>query len=633
MALDGITTALLTDELDRELRGARIDKVFQPDRYTFILHIRTNDGIRKLLISVNPSAPRLNITSSSRENPMMPPSFCMLLRKYLSGARIVSVTNPGYERIAEITVTNTDELHDTKQMRLIAELMGRYSNLILVNGSGRILDSAIHVDYSVSRVREVMPARIYEYPPSQDKMTPEQALKLVNDNKLPVSPDEIARPVEKALLNSILGMSPALARQLCIRADLDDRQAARELDGDSSSRLIKETKELLEQIVNRNYTPCAFFTEEGFAADFAPFTFAGFAKTIKTRDISEAIDLYYAKKDMFIDLDNKKKRLLTIIDNALNHLTHKAAIHEKDYEDGLKADEFKHLADLLLSYSYMTPEDPSFITVSDYYQDPPKDIDIKLDPSLGLSDNAQEYYKRFRKAKRRAELAKGYLDDDHMAIDYFRSLKALASSASCEEDIKAITAELNSLSKPKEKKNTEKHDPNTNVGKAKSGNKSSRAMREAARRAGEKTRRSKGNEKPLPLRQYTTRDGYNILCGRNNIQNDELTFRIASKDDWWFHIKGLPGTHVILKTKKGEDMPSDEAVIEAAQLAAFFSKGMILEDHNAIEGSKPGQIKAEIDYCPVSHVKKMPGGRPGMVIYEGYYSIVVTAKEPEDPIS
>ena len=630
MALDGITAQLLAHELNEELAGARIDKVFEPDKYTVILHIRTNSGIKKLLISVNPSAPRINITDSTRENPQMPPSFCMLLRKHLSGSRIVSVTNPGYERIIEIEVTTTDELHDTKNIKLTAELMGRYSNLILINPGGRILDSIVHVDYSVSRVREVMPARIYEYPPSQDKFTCEEVLSLTSEGMLPIEETEMGRPMDKALLNSIKGISPNLCRQLCLRADIDDRMPAKNLSANEKDAVIKVVHELAENVVNNNIRPASYYSEDDLACEYSPFELIGYAKKKDAPSISEAIDMYYHEKDRYIDLDNKKQRLKAIIGSALTHATHKAEIHNADMEEGSKADFYKVCADLILGNQYLLKGKEEYFTCQNYYEDPPKDVTIKLDPSLNASDNAQEYYKRFRKAKRKLTLAEEYLADDKMAIDYLRSLKVAAEAASCEDDINAILMELNAAAdKPKTKHRQNQGDPNTTVGKAKSGKASSRALREAAKKAREKNNKHKANKNaaPLPFRRYTTSDGREILCGRNNLQNEELTFKVADKDDWWFHIKGMPGTHVILKAHKGEEFPPDNSVIEAAQTAAFFSKSIMLEEHAAIEGSKAGDIKAEVDYCRISHVKKIPGAKPGMVIYEGYYSIVVSAKE------
>lgn len=637
MALDGITSRLLADELDRELAGSRIDKVFMPDKYTVVLHIRSN-STRKLLISFNPSSPRINITDSVRENPAMPPSFCMLLRKYLSGAKILSVKNPGYERLIEITAVSSDELHDMRTVRLIVELMGRYSNCILVNQAGRIIDSALHVDYSISRVREVMPARIYEYPPLQDKYDCDEALDLCKKGELPISDKEINRPAGKALLNSIRGLSPILAGQLCIRADIDDRKAVSLLSSDDKARLLAVTKDFLRQVIDEDYEATVYFIEDGQTGDYSPFKLQGFASSQVCSSLSAAIDLYYRQKDQAIVLDNKKQRLKTIINSALSHVMHKMELHESDMAEGRKADEYKKYGDLILAAGHHISAKTSEFCCTDYYADPPTDIIIPLNPALSAMDNAQDYYRRFRKAKRKAELASGYLEDDRQAVEYFRSLKVAADSAENNEDIDAINSELMQLSgkdslktvKSRKTVATASVDPNKSVGKAKSGKASSRAMREAARKATATRNITSGKKdsKPLSFRRYYSSDGYQIIAGRNNLQNDELTFKVADKKDWWFHIKGLPGTHVILKAKPGEAMPSDQAITEAAQTAAYFSKSTIIEEHMTAEGSKPGQIKAEIDYCPVSHVKKIPKARPGMVIYEGYYSILVNAEEP-----
>ncbi len=637
MALDGITTQLLANELSRELTGDRIDKVFMPDKYTIVLHIRGNT-MRKLLISFNPSAPRMNITDSTRENPAMPPSFCMLLRKYLSGARIVSIKDPGYERIIEIEAVASDELHDMRTVRLIVELMGRYSNCILVNSAGRIIDSALHVDYSISRVREVMPARIYEYPPAQDKIDCDKALDICLSGSLPIAGTELNRPAGKALLNSIRGLSPLLAGQLCVKADIDDRTSVSLLDSASRERLLSVTTAFLKQVVNDDYKPSVYFLEDDQTGEYSPFELQGFAKRQVCSSLSAAIDLFYRSKDRAIVLDAKRQRLKTIINSALSHVMHKTELHENDMNEGRRADEYKKYGDLILAAGYSITEKSSEFVCTDYYADPPVDITIPLNPALNAMDNAQDYYRRFRKAKRKAELAAGYLEDDRQAIEYFRSLKTAADAAEDNEDIDAINNELMQLSgkdsikavKVKKVVITGTGDPNKSVGKAKSGKASSRAMREAAQRAtaARKSKTGKSNEKPLSYRKYLSSDGYTILAGRNNIQNDELTFKVADKNDWWFHIKGLPGTHVILKTRPGEDMPSDTAVLEAASTAAYFSKSTLIEEHMTAEGSRPGKIKAEIDYCPVSHVRKIPKARPGMVIYEGYYSVLVDAEEP-----
>jgi len=637
LTLDGITCQLLSDELNKELEGKRVDKIYMPDKHTVILHIRSTGGYQKLLISIDPGAPRICFAENTIENPSIPPSFCMLLRKYLAGSRIESITNPGYERIIEITVTKYDELKDRKTYTLIVELMGRFSNLVLINEGRKILDSAIHVDFSVSRVREVMPARVYEYPPAQDKLVPEKALETALNGDLPILDTELSRPVAKALVGSVKGLSPILAAYITDKADIDDRKTLSMLSSEEKERLNHITCEFLRSIVERTYTPYVFYGETGEPEDASIVGMKGYAKAKQVSSISEAIDTCYEARDSRLILDKGRDRLSQIIGSALARIVKKREIHEQDFEEGQKADALKHSGDLILTYKYLIKQGDSSVTLTDYTTEPQKDITIPLNPTLDASGNAQEYYKRFHKAKRKMELAENYLKEDEMAARYLRSLTAAVNAATCLEDLQAINEEIkveitgdSGFKKSQSKNNNQnKGDPNKMVGVSKSGKASSRALREAAKRAGMgKGNKDKNKEKALPCRHYMTSDGYEILAGRNNIQNEQLTFHTASRRDWWFHVKGLPGTHVILKTKPNEEMPSDNAVLEAASLAAFFSKAIILEEHMTSGDSKPGQLKAEVDYCPVSHVKKIPGAKPGMVIYEGYYSVLVEAKEP-----
>ena len=638
MTLDGITCQLLADELNKELEGKRVDKIYMPDRHTVILHIRFTGGYRKLLISIDPGSPRICFAEATAENPSVPPSFCMLLRKYLAGSRIESVTNPGYERIIEITVSNTDELRDRKTYTLTVELMGRFSNLVLTNENGRILDSAIHVDFSVSRVREVMPARIYEYPPAQNKLNPDEALKMAESGSLPIMESEISRPVDKALVGSIKGLSPVLAAYITQKADIDDRKTLSMLSEDQKASLNSSVREFLKTITEGTYKARLFFDESGEPADASIVDIKGYAKSKTVSSISEAIYLSYLARDSRLVMDMGRDRLTQIISNALARVIKKRELHEQDLEEGRKAETYKHSADMILTYKYKITQGSSSVTLTDYTDEGQKDIVIDLNPTLDASGNAQEYYKRFHKAKRKMELAEKYLKEDELATQYLRSLFAAVNAATSLEDLQAINEEIkaeingdNGFRKVHTSKiNTNNSgDPNKMVGVAKSGKASSRALREAAKRANAgKSNKEKPKERALPCRRYISSDGYEILAGRNNIQNDQLTFHQASRRDWWFHVKGLPGTHVILKTKPNEEMPSDNSVLEAASLAAFFSKAIILEEHMTSGDSKPGQLKVEVDYCPVSHVKKIPGAKPGMVIYEGYYSVLVEAKEP-----
>ena len=636
MTLDGITCQLLANELHKELEGKRVDKIYMPDKHTVILHIRFTGGYRKLLISIDPGSPRVCFAETTAENPSMPPSFCMLLRKYLAGSRIEKVTNPGYERIIEITVSNNDELRDRKLYTLTIELMGRFSNLVLINETGKILDSAVHVDFSVSRVREVMPARVYIYPPAQDKLSPDKALEMARQGDLPIMESELSRPIEKALVGSIQGLSPVLAAYISNCADLDDRKTLSMLSDLEKTKLNASVKSFLESVTEGTYSARIFYDDNDEPADASIVDLKGYSRSEAVSSISEAIYLSYRARDSRLVLDMGRDRLIQIISNALARVIKKRELHEQDLEEGKKADEYKHSGDLILTYKYMIRQGSSNVTLTDYTDEGQKDVSIALNPTLDASGNAQEYYKRFHKAKRKMELAEKYLKDDDLAAQYLRSLFAAVNAATSLEDIQAINEEIrieisgdSGFRKGQAVKKNNTGDPNKMVGVAKSGKASSRALREAAKRANQgKGNKDKAKDRPLPCRRYMTSDGYEILAGRNNIQNEQLTFHTASRRDWWFHVKGLPGTHVILKTKPNEEMPSDNAVLEAASLAAFFSKAIILEEHMTSEDSKPGQLKAEVDYCPVSHVKKIPGAKPGMVIYEGYYSVLVEAKEP-----
>ena len=342
-----------------------------------------------------------------------------------------------------------------------------------------------------------------------------------------------------------------------------------------------------------------------------------------------------------MDLDAGKHRLRQITDSALSKIIKKKEIHEADRAEGAKADKYKHCGDVILTYKYLIKPQDTVLNTEDYTADPPSVISIELDPSLDASGNAQEYYRRFRKAKRKAEMSEEYIKEDDLAIMYLRSVKTAIDAAVTQEDLDAINEEIraeisgsNAVRRPG--KQQSEGDPNKMVGIAKSGKASSRALREAAKRANAKknNKSGKNTEKALPFRRYKSSDGHEIICGRSNIQNEKLTFTLASrKSDWWFHVKGLPGTHVILRPFPDEDMPSDSSILEAASLAAFFSKSIILEEHNAAEGSRAGKLKAEVDYCPVSHVKKIPGAKPGMVIYENYYSVLVDSEEPKERLS
>ena len=530
-------------------------------------------------------------------------------------------------------MSNTDELKDRKTYTLTTELMGRFSNIILINPGGKIIDSAIHVDSQMSRIREVMPARIYDYPPAQDKMTIDDALDMAKDGLLPIKNEEVARPIDKALVNSILGLSPMMAKQLIGSCEIDIRCNAKLLASDDIDRLCKTLTDYFKTIIEKNYKPRLYYTDNGVASEIGLVPLSGFASEEEYNSVSEVFDACYRSYTVSKSLNDSKKALLANVDSALSRLSKKYEAHKADLEEGQRADRYRQWGDLILTSISTVKQGDSACLLPDYTNllpdGTPANVEVPLNPAFTPTDNANDYYRRYRKAKRKYEMSAEYIKDDEDSIQYLRSLRAAILAADTQADIQALKEEIRQDSRPEKKETTQSGDPNRMVGKSKSGKASSRALRQAAKAAADRKNKNKkkSSSEPLPYRKYMTSDGYEILCGRNNIQNDRLTFSVADPDDYWFHVKGMPGTHVIVRSHPGEEFPSDEAVTKAASIAAYFSKGILLEQHQTAD------MKCDVDYCKVSHIKKIPGAKPGMVIYEGYYSITVTAEAPGEDLN
>ena len=632
MPLDGISTHLLAHELNNELSGTRIDKIYQPSRFEVYFTLRTKSGNSKLLLCCDPQSPRVHLTSSMRENPQMPPNFCMLLRKYLQGAHILSVECPKYERIITITVAVTDELHDTSNKRLVIEMMGRYSNIIFLNEEDRIIDSLVHVDNSTSRVREIMPARIYEAPPSQGKTPPDEALEMVNRGDLPIRPESMQRPVSKAILDSILGFSPLLSDDICFQAKIDPRKGISSLTAEESSALLTVCRKVLTDICEYRPSPTVFYID-GEPKDWHALKLldAGIGSSVST--ISEAMDQVEIYKDLRMRFEGRRRNLRSILTAACNHASKKLSIHEEDIRDTENAEELKTKGELVLAYQYLVKPEDSFMTIPDY-PDFGQETTIALEPGMTPSEQGQLYLKRYRKAMSRRESALRFLESEKDEVSYLNSLLQAVDAATEPDDLSAIDYEIKtSLSSEKEEKSKGKESNQVyHPGRSKSGKASSRALRQAAKMASSRKNKnisSKKNEDPSSPRKYYVDGGLEVLSGRNNIQNDNLTFHVAEKTDMWFHAKKLPGTHVILRTNG--KTPSDKAIVQAAEIAAYYSKSNKAFSKGASESKTEIDIRVEIDYCPVSHVKKIAKAKPGMVIYEEYSTLLVSAKLPSSP--
>jgi len=667
MSLDGITTHFLAKELNERLVGGRIDKIYQPDRYDIVISVRQESQNFRVLLSANPSGPRIHICSSTRENPAIAPSFCMLLRKHLAGARITDISSPSFERIIEISIAATDELGDKKEKRLIIEMMGRYSNIILVNAENRIFDSLLHVDSQMSRVREVMPARPYVYPPIQGKLTPVEALNMLNLNELPLIEEAANRPLEKALQESLLGFSPLLSREICYLASVDARKGIRQLLPEEKNAVCRAAKDLLTRITQSQIQPGTYAVQAGAPPNEFHALFlkdAGFSKF--RASISEAMDAVYQQKDLSVDFEQKKRNLLQFCQASLQHALRKQSVHQSDIIACKDMNLYQKSGQLLLSNHYQIPAGVSSYTAVDYEatgeaQAADDDgiggendnsradvmLEIPMDPTQTVSQNAQAFFKRYSKCKNRMEAASSFLAEDNRAVDYLSSLFQAIESAAENEDLQALREEMqfSGLLEQDIKgqyKNSSKPNQNLNThpGKSKNGSSSSRALRAAGKAASKRAKN--GSAKPgktaiVPpdnFRRYASSDGVSILCGRNNIQNDLLTMKTASPDDLWFHVQKMPGTHVVLRCGKTE--PSENAILQAARTAAFFSRTWSRNEKNKAsdprqtrtENQDLSELKIAVDYCPVRNVRKPSKAKPGMVIYDHYKTVLVSPSDP-----
>ncbi|MBR2750203.1 MAG: NFACT family protein [Clostridiales bacterium] len=630
MPLDGISSNFLAKELQTKLTGARIDKIYQPTRFEVYMLVRSNSENYKLLLSCDPKSPRVQITANMKENPQMPPNFCMLLRKHLSGARILDISCPDYERIITISVSTTDELHDTSTKYLVIEMMGRYSNIIFLNQEKRIIDAVVHVDSSTSRVREIMPARIYEAPPSQGKLSPSEALEKLERQELPILDTAQSRPLGKALLDSLLGFSPLLTSDICFRAGLDTRESLASLSDSKKQKLIGVMRSIISDIVSVKPSPCVLFSD-GEPSDWHALNIQDGGKIKPVPTISEALDEVWGYYDRQQHFEDRRRQLRSIVQYALSHESKKLSIHEDDLNETKDAEKLKEQGELILAYQYLVHPGDLEINIPDY-PDFGQNTVISLDPNKSASDQGQNLLRRYRKAISRRDAAKRFIEQESGNISYFQSLIQAIDAASEEEDLKAIAFELSeegvreSTSKESKKNaSSEKYHP----GKSKSGKMSSRALRQAAQKAKQKQNKSKTTKKPEDSsspRRYIVDGGLEVLSGRNNIQNDNLTFHVAEKEDLWFHAKNMPGTHVILRTQG--KTPSDKAIVEAASIAAYYSRSNKVLSGEKAETKTEYDIRVDIDYCPVSHVKKLPKAKPGMVTYDTYNSLLVSAALP-----
>lgn len=582
MAFDGITIANITKELQELLSGGRIYKIAQPESDELLLTIKNNGSQYRLLLSADASLPVVYLTQGNKPSPMTAPGFCMLLRKHLQNARITAISQPGLERAIHLHLEHLNELGDICQKRLIVEIMGKHSNIIFCDDKDIIIDSIKHISGIVSSVREVLPGRSYFLPQTQEKADPLQYAKKGNDTALLSYEDFKSHmlskpmPLYKALYTSYTGLSPIIAQEICFRAGVDadlPAKALAEAAGDPLEPVCDTLSDIMTQVVAGNFSPVIIYEGDGrtpleFAA--LPLTLYSDKESRPFKSISDVLERYYAERGVVTRIRQKSADLRRIVQTALERNVKKYDLQLRQMQDTEKRDTYKIYGELLNAYGYNVAHGAKTLTAVNYYTGEP--VTIPLDTTLTPQENATKYFDKYGKMKRTYEALSELTVQVKEEIEHLESILASLDIALHEEDLVQIREEL-----------------------IESGY--------IHRKGGSK--KAKVVSKPF---HYMSSDGFDIYVGKNNYQNDELTFKFATGGDWWFHAKQMPGSHVILKTG-GTEVP-DRAFEEAARLAAYYSKGR-------------GQDKVEIDYIQKKHVKKPAGAKPGFVVYYTNYSMAI----------
>lgn len=569
MPFDAIVTRSIVKELSDMLVGGRVDKIYQPFCDEIIINARSRGDNVRLLLTINQSRPGIYITKVSRDNPKNAPLFSMLLRKHLMGGKILSIKCDDFERIVTLEVESQTELGDVLKKRLVIEIMGKHSNIILVNHENKIIDSIKHVDSSMSSVREIMPARPYVVPPTKDKTVP-------TDVSIETMLESIDMPLERCMLDRIKGFSPYIIRKICTNAKVSSDASVSELSGDDISRIKKNFGDVVDNIKKNNFSPCIEYDGER-ACDFYCMDFGG--NNIKRiKSMNECVDLFYQEKDRLNRLNTAKSNVMKIVNTNINRCSKKIRIKEKEISDATTNMRAKLYGDLIIANLYRMKNNEDSVMLKNFFSEEQEIVKIPLDPKLTPNDNAQRYYKRYRKAKTTLELQTDELAKTKEEFEYLEGIRHTIDNATEIEDVDDIRDELQDGGYI------------TNVYSSYS-------------------KRTKPSVS-MP-RKFVTKEGYVIAVGKNNRQNEELTLRWASPHDMWLHVRGGQGSHVVIRTDKRE-VPMD-VIYKAAKLAAYYSKER-----------EAGVV--EVDYTYVKHVRKLKKDKPGKVIYYNSKTVSVKAE-------
>ncbi len=570
MAFDGLVMANVCFELQSSLIRGRVSKISMPNKDELILSIKNNSKNYKLLISANASLPLIYLSDVSKQNPLNAPAFCMFLRKHIGAAKITNISMESLERIITIDFEHNNELGDKAYKKLIFEMMGKHSNIIFTDEKFKILDSIKRINASTSSVREVLPGREYFLPEELKKTDP---LSLSAESFFS-SAKNTNDSVLRFLYLTYAGISPLIADELCTRAGIDSDSPASSLKDFEIQHLYRTFEHVLWDIKNHHFTPNIVYKNDE-PVEFSSISLNSYDnKSFRRSDyesISELLYDFYFAKDAFIRIKQKSSDLKKLISTILERNTKKYDLQKKQLLDTDKMDKYKVYGDLISTYGYELSGGEKELICSDYYNDN-KEVKIPLDETLSAIGNAKKYYDKYSKLKRTKEALSSQTEKTAADIAHLESILTSLFLASNEDDLAQIKEELTEFSFIK-----------------KSGT----------------SKKVKLVSKPL---HFISSDGFHIFVGKNNYQNEEVSFKIAAPNDWWFHAKGVPGSHVIVKTENKE--LTDRCFEEAAALAAYYSQNRL-------------SPKVEVDYIQKKHLRKVPNSTPGFVIYHNNNSMNV----------
>ena len=569
MAFDGIITYAEANELSQRITLGKIEKVYQPGSEELLVHIHTSRGNVRLFMSCNSQSARVCLTEGSYTNPDQPPAFCMLLRKHLQGGRITAVRQKDAERIIEIDIEAQNEMGFSVCRRLIVEIMAKHSNIVLVDlESGKIIDSIKRISIDVNRYRQLLPGVIYQYPPEQDK-TP--------FNK--VTADTGLLCTERGIMSTVSGISPAIAREMIAGCGED----ASLYSSAPAERLVQ----IVSSVADDSLSPRVYLDDAGNPREFHITDLSEYEglEVLRFDSVSECIDYYFSNRETSNLVRQKSMPLMKSAQAALDKALLKKKKLSEDLLSAENSDKYRLYGELLTANIHMVKPGDRKVTVTNYYDG--SLIDIPLDEKLGASANAQRYFKKYSKARTAIHEKQSQLEDNEKDIEYLSSVIQNIEAADSVPLLESIRDELEQTG--------------------------------YVRRRAKASQRKRKAAKPEPLR-YTLSDGTEVLVGRNNIENDWLTMKFASKTDVWMHTKDIPGSHLIVRLDNGrslQDLPA-ELIYEAASIAAYHSKAS-------------GGDNVPVDYVPVRYVKKPAGSKPGMVIFTHNQTVYVKPQLPKQP--